>query len=99
MRRLSIDNKASEGIKSQQARTTSRGLVSETENRVSSNRIKYKLYHTNYSLDSIDYNLYGIISTLTAIIFLHYWVATKMALEILGYTTCRVHYELIVYHS
>jgi len=33
MRRLSIDNKASEGIKSQQARTTSRGLVSETENR------------------------------------------------------------------
>ena len=36
MRRLSIDNKASEGIKSQQARTTSRGLVSETENRVSS---------------------------------------------------------------
>ena len=48
MRRLSIDNKASEGIKSQQARTTSRGLVSETENRVSSKNyitliILYKL--------------------------------------------------------
>ena len=29
-------------------------------------------------------------STLTAIIFLHYRVATKMALEILGFTMCRV---------
>ena len=50
MRRLSIDNKASEGIKSQQARTTSRGLVSETENRVSSKIISHKLYCINYSL-------------------------------------------------
>ena len=33
----------------------------------------------------IDYSLYGIDSTLTAIIFLHYRVATKMALEILGF--------------
>ena len=36
------------------------------------------------------YNLYFIASTLTAIIFLHYRVATKMALEILGYPMCRV---------
>ena len=38
----------------------------------------------------IDYSLNGIDSTLTAIISLHYRVATKMALEILGYTMCRV---------
>ena len=31
-----------------------------------------------------------ITSTLTAIIFLHYSVATKIALEILRYTMCRV---------
>ena len=31
----------------------------------------------------------SIASTLTAILFLHSWVATKMALEILGYTMCR----------
>ena len=31
-----------------------------------------------------------ICSTLTVIIFLHYRVATKMALEILGYSMCRV---------
>ena len=31
-----------------------------------------------------------MISTLTAIIFLHYRVAAKMALEILRYTMCRV---------
>ena len=29
-------------------------------------------------------------STVTAIIFLHYRVAAEMALEILGYTMCRV---------
>ena len=34
--------------------------------------------------------LYVIGSTLTALIFLHYRVATKMALEILGYPMCRV---------
>ena len=33
---------------------------------------------------------YPIFSTLTAKIFLHYRVATKTALEILGYTMCRV---------
>ena len=33
---------------------------------------------------------FSIIYTLTAIIVLHYRVATKMALEILGYTMCRV---------
>ena len=38
-----------------------------------------------------------ITSTLTAIIFLHYRVATKMALEILGYTMCRVRLWIIVY--
>ena len=35
-------------------------------------------------------HFYSIVSTLTAIIFLHYRVATKMALEISGYTMCRV---------
>ena len=32
----------------------------------------------------IPYKLYGITSTLTAINFLHYRIAAKMALEILG---------------
>ena len=39
---------------------------------------------------TIGHNLWVISSTLTALTFLHYWVATKMALEILGYTMCRV---------
>ena len=34
-------------------------------------------------------NSYDMSSTLTAMIFLHNWVATKMALEILGYTMGR----------
>ena len=41
-------------------------------------------------------NLYIIASTLTAIIFLHYRVATKMALEILGYTMFRVRLRWLV---
>ena len=35
------------------------------------------------------YRLY-IFSILRAVIFLHYRVATKLAIEILGYTMCRV---------
>ena len=37
-----------------------------------------------------DHSLWFIDSTLNAIVFLHYRVATKIALEILGYTMCRV---------
>ena len=47
-------------------------------------------HYINYPYHIVQYNLYRIISTLTAIIFLHYRVAAKMALEILGYTMCRV---------
>ena len=38
----------------------------------------------------INYAIAVSLNTLTAIIFLHYRVPTKMALEILGYTMCRV---------
>ena len=44
---------------------------------------------------SISYGQYNMTSTLTAIIFLNYRVATKMALEILRYTMCRVRLWLV----
>ena len=41
-------------------------------------------------------HFWGMSSTLTAIIFLHYTVATKMALEILGSSICRVRLRWLV---
>ena len=49
------------------------------------------MIHGPWSLVLGEYcNFKAVISTLTAIIFLHYRVATKMALEVLVYTMCRV---------
>ena len=55
-----------------------------------SNSIDYLIVTANCKISKIqaDYSLY---SSLTAIIFLNYRVASKMALEILGYTMCRLH--------
>ena len=54
-------------------------------------RIITRILKTNYRGGAwSSYKLYDIISTLTAIVFLHYRVAFEMAIEILGYTMCRV---------
>ena len=45
--------------------------------------------HFNES-NSMSHTVSVIVRTLTAIVFIHYRVATKMALEISGYTMCRV---------
>ena len=50
----------------------------------------------DYGSYDISYMSYGMTSTLIAIIFLHYMVATKMALEIFGYTMCRVRLGWLV---
>ena len=49
-------------------------------------------FSTVMKLKSVLTSMLGLVigSTLTAIIFLHYRVVTKMAVEILGYTMCRV---------
>ena len=45
----------------------------------------------------MNYGQYCITSTLTAIIFVHYRVPTKMALEILGYTMCWIRLSKLLY--
>ena len=46
--------------------------------------------------NGLIFMIYTISSNLTVIIFLHYMVAAQMALEILGYTMCRVRLRWLV---